>query len=266
MADHPFTIRYTGLDAGQHFLPAYEAGIAIAGVARTASLVAHYLIEQEIRKRAPFSKAFRVDYLSNKPGSVEELFRLVIDNPIAQGVGAALIWDGIKLVTSKVVGKSTQPQTDRLAEIDNTRSGDIDALTEAIEPSVKNIHAPIGGGANQVIMITGGTNTFVFNERTKQYVTTTEIDRQISAKQVSIGSFNVNTRYGRCFDQDEGRTIPFIVAADAEARTVPTIGRSLSRYASRGNDSWIYIKYRAQRSPEGAIKRYIVYDAWVLDQ
>lgn len=265
MANFDLTMRYQGDEAEEHRLPAFDAGLALSGLGRTVNLVGHYLAEGEVRKRAPFSTEFQFYYIANRPGSFEEIFRFISADPLLVGLGVGIagnaIWDAVKLVLRRASGQRYNPVTPEIEQIDQRRSGDLDSLVDAAENSIKNIHAPIGNGASNIAIIYGSNNTVRFNEDTKAFVETTKTETEILSKTVSIASFNANTKYGRAFDYDENRTIPFQIVRDAEKRTRGVVAASLSRYAS-GSDSHVVIKYLRQVSADGQIKKYLLLDAW----
>ena len=71
------------------------------------------------------------------------------------------------------------------------------------------------------------------DEETKKYLATEYPDEITSTQDVSVGALNVNSRNGRVFFHDLGRTVPFYVPRDAESRTVPTLSRFLTQYAEK---------------------------------
>ena len=74
---------------------------------------------------------------------------------------------------------------------------------------------------------------------------------------------NVNTRNGRVFDGELGRTVSIYVPADAESRTLTNLAASLQRYSSRflTGDSDVLITATRVTASDGTIKKYIVSDA-----
>jgi hypothetical protein len=124
------------------------------------------------------------------------------------------------------------------------------------------LHVAIGRGASHIILVTGSHNIVNFNSDTKRYITTTLRTDLPRTKLVSVGMFNVNTRYGRVYDYEHRRTIPFIVHRQAEARTMGNVGTSLNRYARGTLDKDVMIKFIAETDVDSRAKRYILLDAW----
>jgi hypothetical protein len=218
MATNDAIIRFEGGVADSHKIPAYEGSVSLRGTTRSIVMVGSCLVEGEIRKRAPFSSNIRFYISPPRPGSFENLISFVVENPETAAVTAVLgtvgvnvlsnmIWDGIKYCFNRVVGKEAPPETDAMKAINDQKGGDIEALIDAIEPSAREAHTAIGFGADRIILIQGDNNIVTLNEATKRYVLTTVRAETDDVKQVSVGMFNVNTRYGRVFDYEFGKTI-----------------------------------------------------------
>jgi hypothetical protein len=88
------------------------------------------------------------------------------------------------------------------------------------------------------------------------------MERSLRVKSVSVGSFNVNTRYGRVFDFELGRTVAFIIDREASARTMGKLGASLARYSGDREAGRVYIQYHVKSDLEGEPEVYIITDAW----
>lgn len=164
---------------------------------------------------------------------------------------------------SKATGRAATPSDTKITKIEDERGADIEALVDAIEPSLRRAHAPINRGAQNIVIVNGDHNTINFDSQTKEYVNATTTDPDIYEKAFSIPSFNVNSGYGRAFDKEEGRTIPFQVVTDAEPNTKAIIASSLQRYATQ-ETPWIHLKHERIVSPNGRIKKLLVSGAQEL--
>jgi hypothetical protein len=76
---------------------------------------------------------------------------------------------------------------------------------------------------------------------------------------------NVNSKNGRVYLLDEGRTVPFLVHRDADPGTVPTLTRYLNKYANKTGET-VSIRYRPVRHIDGRIKRLLIFDCLELDE
>ena len=76
---------------------------------------------------------------------------------------------------------------------------------------------------------------------------------------------NANTKNGRVFDGELGRTVPIRVMRAATDRTMPNLARSLHNYSARRfliAKSEINISCTIDTAEDGRIKAYRVFDAW----
>jgi hypothetical protein len=83
---------------------------------------------------------------------------------------------------------------------------------------------------------------------------------------VSVGSYNANTRYGRVFDYDVGKTIPFDLHPDVDYTTVEVLLDSITNYAlaqtgTQGLASAVAVKYTSINSVDGRTKKFIIHKA-----
>lgn len=269
-----FVLKFTGDVADQHQIPAYEGSQTLEGVGRSILLIGHYLAEGHIRKRVPFSKGVQVLLRPPRPGSFEAIFGFSVDPQMVTGafewlggaagtgVVGALAYDLIKKTISTVIGASHTPTTQALQDLDAKRGGDIDALADAIEPSIRQAHNIIGNGARNVHIYQGPVTITNFNSRTKDYVNTTIKSEKPEVKLVSASMYSANTKNGRVFDLELNKTVPISIISESNPRTPSVISSSLDSYVARRTDNKIYIKYYADKDSEGRVKRYRITDAW----
>lgn len=270
--------KFDGGDAESHLLPAFEGSQSIEGIARTITLVAHYMVTGEVRKRYPFDNTARLYLAPPRAGSFESLFSLLTDpntrlvttasGVLAIGVASNMIVELLKLVAKRAVGQDHTPNMQEVTRLVAQRPGEIEALGEAVEPSLKKAHTVISNGAGQVVIISGSNNIIRLDERTKSYILTTERDHDVRQLLVSVGMLNANTRNGRVYNHELKRTVPFHVINDANPRTLPNLAQSLQRYSSRYTQSIrseIVIVFTTERSIDGVEKKYIVQDAFFIE-
>jgi hypothetical protein len=268
-------IKFTGDTAETHQIPAYEGGQAIEGIARGLVLVGHYLAEGEIRKRLPFSDNVQVLLRPPRAGSFDAVFGFAVDSTAvsstlswmgaaaASGVVGSLAYDLIKQTFKTVVGQKYTPETPALQKIDAQKGGEIDALADAVEPAIRQAHNIIGHGAEHIHIYNGPVTISNFDSQTKRYINTTIKSALPEIKLVSTAMYSANTKNGRVFDLELKKTVPISILPEAADRTPAVISTSLNRYASGHNDNRVFIKYYADKDPEGRIKRYRVIDAWL---
>jgi len=277
MADQEIIIKFDGDLAEQHVLPAYGGSVSMRGVARSVVMIGNYLAEGKIRKKAPFSENIRFYLHPPREGSFESLISFASANPemlaisgviggLSLNVFSNFISDGIKYCFNRVVGREVQPETAELKQLNEKRGGDLEALIDSIEAPARDAHAVIGNGAHNIVLIAGSNNIVTLNANTKRYISTTLCENQPKIKLVSVGMFNVNTRYGRVFDYEFGKTIPFIVDRASSHQTMGNLSTSLDRYARGLLNKDVAIKYIQETDIDHRPKRYIISDAWFPEQ
>lgn len=261
-----FVVRYEGRSADQHLLPAYEGAVSIQGISRSLTLITTYLATGKIRKNAPFESPIQLFLKPSQPGSFETIYQIVSDFPVetvidgvALSVTGDLIYDTVKVVFNRVTGKAAKPQQKKLEELLQKKGGDFAALEDAVEPSIVMAHKVIGTGSNNIVIF-GDNNKITFNGTTKDFVTAHIQDEVTEKKDVSVASYNANSKSGRVFDFEFERTVPFTIASAASKSTAVAIAWGLARY-TRGEDSRVAITYNKILAPDGRVKKYIVKSA-----
>lgn len=261
-------IKFDGEETTDHKLPAYAGSQSLYGISRSLQMITNYLSEGRVRYRRFENSDYEVNIVATRDGSFEILFEIVtspeawqIASGVVGGAASQLFYDVIKSTFRRSVGKSATERLETLEERQLVDAGDMAALVEAIEPAVREAHQIINNGASNIIIVNGDNNIVKFNGRTKSYVSDSIVSQTILAKLFSVASFNVNSGYGRAFDYDEGRTIPFTVANDADRPTIDSILHSLNAYARHHRmgdsnlSSAIAFQYRSVSATDGRIKK-----------
>jgi aromatic ring-opening dioxygenase LigB subunit len=118
---------------------------------------------------------------------------------------------------------------------------------------------------DQNISIKTGRQLLVdFNQRTKQYLKDEIIEEGESTQDVSVAALNANSKYGRVFFLDLGRTIPFRVDKNAVARTVPNLSRYLTQYVDN-TGATVNIRFKKVLHVDGRLKRIIISDCYGIE-
>ena len=127
-------------------------------------------------------------------------------------------------------------------------------------------HNVVGMGAANITIISGSNNIVNYNDTSKEYVRASNLIERPNVKVVSVGSFNVNTDYGRFYDFELQRTIPFTLSKDADPKTVQLLTQSLQNYAyekklGHSEKSKIAVKFLPIEATDGRIKKVIILQA-----
>lgn len=261
--------KFEGRLADSHRLPAYQATESMFGIAKAITMSANYLFEDRVRRRRFEKSQFRLDILTQREGSFETVFDFAFDPELLKALGfvavpgavaGTLATDFIKSMFQKAVGKKPLPSIEALENERKLSDGDIAALVEAIEPSLKQAHKTIGGGASSITIHTGDHSPVTFDQSTKNYITYNNNNINVRVKSFSVGSFNANTGYGRVFDFEEGRTIPFQLPSKVDPETLNALLYSFNAYSMNKlggleGESSIYIQYTSVDSSDGVMKQ-----------
>lgn len=213
-----------------------------------------------VRQRTPYDDGLRFFFQETRPGSLTAL--LGLGGALAVGAGGNVVYDVLKAVWKKATGTGE----DGNLEIDDRvfRSGDLDALTEAVSPSLLRGHSWINSDDQRIAIKTGRQVLVDFSEGTKEYLKNEVFEEGESLQDVSVAALNVNSRHGRAYFFDLGRTVPFRVHKDANGRTIPNLSRYLTQYAER-TGATVNIRFKKIFHIDGRLKRIIIYDCYGID-
>lgn len=154
--------------------------------------------------------------------------------------------------------------TDKTDEILDETDIPAEQLLEAIEPSIRESHTVINHG---VININIGNNKekdgIKYDRRTKDYIWSTVIDKQLQVKLLSVGRFDATSGSGTAFDYEERRPVSFQLDKDADERTVESIFWSHREYGRRRllkhqTESAIAMQFTALKAVDGRSKKLFV--------
>lgn len=258
-------ISFRGDRADDHRLPAYSATESLDGIARATLIMTNYLVERRVRRKEFKYQGYDVDLVALTPGSFNALFDIHIADEylhylleVGVGVTAGGIVELFKGLFRRSIGRDA-PTLDQLEAQDALPAGDLGAVLDAAEPALRRAHTVVNHGANRIVLISGDNNIVTFNDQSKQYVYENVFDNEPRSKLFSIGSYNVNSRYGRAFDYDLGKTIPFEVAQGADAATISAILGSIRDYgmSKEGQElnSAIALLYTRVLAVDGRVKK-----------
>ncbi|WMS42169.1 hypothetical protein RDV64_19190 [Acuticoccus sp. MNP-M23] len=260
-------LKYTGDDARRHVLPAYYAGESLAGFSRIAEIALYYAAHGVVRYRRPRSEFFSIYVHPPRAGSFESFLEIAGNLggfTLLSGVPASLVaaatYDVLKYTLLRVTGRDAKPPLDVLAQPLSPHSANIEAVIDAVEPSARRFQNVIGDGANKIYVINAHGSTINFNDETKSYVNHSQNNREVRGKVFSVHSFNVNSGYGRVYDQELRRSIPFQIQETANPKTKSIIARSLNQYANE-QESWINLTFTSIDGPRGRPKKILISNA-----
>lgn len=263
-------IIFRGGEADNHQIDLYTGAESLAGLGRVGNLVAHYSATGVVRFRAPYTDRIGFSLRASEEGSfkalVDEFARLADDarNAAAVRKAGALF----RRVIERATGQAEEGPL-RVGD-EEIPAGDVDALAEAATPALERAHRWINEEGKSITVDPAQARPIALNENTKEYLESEEIDNRRSAQDVSVAALNVNSRHGRVYMADLGRTVPFYVSGDASGRTMVMLSRYLNRYAERRRrgDNYptnVRIEFRRVKHLDGRLKRLIIYDCYPLE-
>lgn len=252
-------IKFSGGEADNNRLEAYDGLKSVDGLIRVARIATHYAATNEVRMRAPYTETLSMQLVTSQPGSFEMLFENVaksLDSNSAQRVKAVS-----SSLIDRLLKRGTGQTDDAELVVDGQviPSGDIDAMAEASEAGLKAAHRWINSEQKKII-VSGSGGKAKLNSETREYVET-EVDSGEAVQDVSVAALNVNSKNGRAYFYDEHRTIPFIVHRDAEPRTMSNLSKYLNEYA-RKTGATVNIRFRRIDHIDGRTKRIIIFDCY----
>ncbi|ASK90128.1 hypothetical protein [Sphingorhabdus sp. SMR4y] len=259
-------LKYDGMDAQEHRLDALSGGESLAGFGHTLTLISHFNATGQIRFRAPYSRDFRCYFVASQKGSLEWLIQTISNNPEAVALGFSA--NGFAALVGYICRRAIGDPPGEFQDIEHSTEispGDLDALVEAVEPSLRRAHRVIGRSASDIMLQREVSSEALvrFDERSREYLEH-NVNAGVSTQDVSINSLNVNSRYGRAYFGDLGRTIAFKIDRDASYSTLTALSSALDDYAKRKGLT-VNIKFTRIEAPDGRLKRIIIHDADQLD-
>lgn len=266
-------VKFEGQIADEHKIPAYDGVQSLTGITRSVLIVANYIVEGKVRRREFGQVPLTFNLLAQQPGSYETLYEVVwqggvIAGILGGGVAGNLLTDLLKTVYRRATGTAVAAEPQSIQQLEEVRGGDLAALVDATEPSIRLGHNVINHGAITININnrTQGQQIANFNPQTKQFVWESVINNTIRTKLFSIGSFNANTGSGRAFDLEEGRSIVFELEREADRATVNALLSSINSYTIRrrlGDNltSAVALRYTSVDAIDGRLKKIRVQKA-----
>ncbi len=265
----PFRLKLTGDTADQHQFQGYDGFMALAGFAWTLALVTNYIETGNIRQRGGFLGRDAVRAKVPAEGSIIADFSVWLQQNPTQVLGLGIagaavspfLYDLVRRVISRNLGQDNAAQTPLLTQLLTKRAGDIEALVAKVEPAIRQTHAVIGNGANN-IQILGGHNIInTYDGQTRDYVKLNIEDDDVKHSNFSVAAFNVNSGYGSVFDDHIGRTIPISMSREILRKVGSVFTWGIDQYANKTGGR-VIMTYTRILAMDETPKRYIVLDAF----
>jgi hypothetical protein len=267
MASAEFRFTYHP-DDGSNSLGAYDASVALHGIARSLSITTHYVLHGRIIKQAPALRGAKVLVLPPREGSFEFIAPIVdfvsprsveIALALTLGIAGNYLTDLTKLLYRRATGQSEQVETDRVEDLRREKPGEVDALADAIEEDVVRMHWPLDGPVQYFNIYGGHQNIGHFNQASYDYAKTKIVGEFVEDFEGNVASFNANSLNGRLWLLAEERTVSFnkdrdVVFSDQDRKL---LAWSLNEYAN-GRAGRLIVSGIPLRSKQGSLKAVFV--------
>lgn len=237
MDTQEIVVKLSGEEADAGYVPAFAAFQSLEGFAQAQAIILHYARTGEVRRRRIKELEIDLRFVDIREGS----FEVVLQFPetaeyLAKFAGTAiaggLIWDLSKAIFRSATGVETAQET-REDEL-NVKAGDLGALVQAIEPSIRKTHNIINNGSKNInIYVQGDSNTVNFDGQTKSYMLENIFNEERRSQRFLITSFDGRERTGRAFDLEAEQAFTFDLVSEADRRSLEVIVEAARQYALR---------------------------------
>jgi hypothetical protein len=275
LSEHRFKIKYTGGLADRNVLPGYDGATSIDGITRALHIATHAYMTGEVTPRATALKNASIQMRPARQGSfIFELIVLIEAYPamstLAASLGGPMFYDFIKTAFSRATGAlDAEPETTALRKIYERRQPpplkrppvDFDELSETLEGSLQAAHRPIGaeGTINSISIGSSRNELVVFNDDTKDWVSTREEAVGLEVVRGNVTRYNSLSRNARIFVDQFGRVIPIRPDADFSVGSLSLLTWSLHG-SNIGTQNKLDMRVRRVSSASGKVKRLLLAD------
>lgn len=208
----PFKIRFSGKDADEHRIDAYDGTKSIFEITRAIQIATQSYLNKVAVSRATALHDGAVYLSYAKPGSLLFDFKIDIFRR-SSGVpkDRDVFFDFLSLILSRATGKKHTPETAYVQRLDADKEDDlIDLTVEAVEDSLKEGHRAIGRTVEKIsIERPRSGEIIVFDPETKLYIQSSIIDDEWGNLEGYVTRFNSITGNGRAYINSLKKIIPF---------------------------------------------------------
>jgi hypothetical protein len=267
-----FTIRYTGGTADESILDLYDAASSIQGLAKALAISTHALTSKgEIRSKGDSIPNVKFFLHPPKQGSFIELVTIVFDDPVVRIIGKTVVatafWDMIDFTWRQATGRHKDPDERILQKIVQENELFPQEISRVLEIPLQQLHRPILHDRNIEIEIKRpriGT-VLKFNAATLDYVMTQNDPLPVENINGNVTKYNILSGYGRFYDDNTQRTIPFHISQHLTTQQKEILTWSLHHSTADNQLGKIIIDALVIKDRLNNIKRYIIENATKID-
>lgn len=262
-----FVIKYEGGSADHHKVDLYDVAKSMRGLARALAISTHALTSNgEIRHRVESIPDVEFYLHPGQKGSLVEIVSVVFSDPIAQSIGTSVLgaafWDMINFSWRHATGTEPEAAEARNRRIVREKEEFANEIADALEIPMQELHAPINGDRRITIQIKKprGEVIMELNTDTYNYVSTVNEGEIRLNLRGNVTKYNIVSGYGRFFDENEGKTIPFHLSREMTTAKKGLLTASLHNAGQRAEGT-ILIDAKVILTRTNQVKRYIIIDA-----
>ena len=204
-------LRYEGKDANTGLLEAYDGATSIQGFTQALQIAIHGYMMHDVTSRATALKGATLYIRAPRSGSVLLSIVAVIEQyPATLGLAAPIFYDFVKFTFSRACGLfNVQPESTQLQKHFEKEEPFFDELAEQMEGSLQRGHRAIGSTATTVSLERPQSSLVTFNKKTKEWVTTRDLNPNVENFTGVVTRYNSVTRNGRAYINEIKKIVPF---------------------------------------------------------
>ncbi len=271
MSGLKFSVRYTGGEADHHRLDLYDAAASMHGLSKALAISTHALVSQgEVRSKGDSIPNVKFYLHPPQKGSFVELVSVFFEQPAVQVIGtsvlAAAFWDMINFTWRSATGTEPEPEQRIPKKIVEENELFPLEMSNVLEKPLQQMHRPILHNPEVKIEIIRPRKGVILelNQDTLNHVYSTS-DAGIQENILgNVTKYNIISGYGRFYDDNLGKTIPFHLSNNMTVQEKGVLTRSLHFAGQRGQGK-ILISANVIHDRLGGVKRYIIESAKELE-
>jgi len=260
-----------GGDSDLHYVPAFTALDSAHAISQALMMTIHFAQTGEIRRRNFKDLDTELYLKATRPGSFEFIYDFSQFAPhLIEVYGKGLInasWKLIETVFNRATGLSGDDDIEEAESDGRINAGDLGALIQAAEPSVRRAHSVISNGAGSVnISIVGDGNNVVLDRDSKEYMHESIFNDETRSQRFLVTSFDGRNRTGRLFDLEDEQAYTFDLLSEADRKSLTVIVDGARAYALREKGKFdenmeAVCAFTSVDAPDGRKKRLKVFAA-----
>jgi hypothetical protein len=260
-----------GEESDFHSVPAFTALESAFAISQSLMMIVHFARSGEIRRRNFKDLDLDLNLKTTREGSFEFVFEFSQIAPyIADAYGKGLAnasWKLIETVFNRATGLKGAEEIEEAESDGRINAGDLGALVQATEPSIRRAHSAINhGSANINVFINGDGNKIVLDRESKEYMHESIFNDETRSQRFLVTSFDGRNRTGRLFDLEQEQAFTFDLLPEADRKSLTVIVDAARAYALRQKGKFdenmeAVCAFTSVDAPDGRKKRLKVFAA-----